>query len=280
MRSRIIQAEASRPIAHPDVTDYILRGRAALMKPVSRASSDEAIGHFEHALALDAGAARAQIGLASALVSRVLDEFSDAPAADLQRAEQLIDQALQTLPNSAWAHYVKGQVLRAQWRCADAIPEYEAAISLDRNSAPSYAWLGWCRLLTGEVEKTVPLERQAIQLSPQDRALAAWQGRIGMASLLLGRPGEALEWLRKARAGYANRSGGEPAYVFGWLAAAYALHGEPDLARAELGAALKHGFHRSLSEVERDRWYANPKIRALAEGTYFAGLRKAGLPEE
>jgi hypothetical protein len=27
-------------------------------------------------------------------------------------------------------------------------------------------------------------------------------------------------------------------------------------------------------------WWGAPKIRALYEATYFAGLRKAGMPEE
>ena len=27
-------------------------------------------------------------------------------------------------------------------------------------------------------------------------------------------------------------------------------------------------------------WWGVPKIRALFEATYFAGLRKAGMPEE
>src|SRR5262249_7857478 len=116
--------------------------------------------------------------------------------------------------------------------------------------------------------------------SPQDRALAAWQGRVGMAHLLQGRPSEAIQWLHKARGGYANRSGGEPAYVYGWLAAAYALTGEIAVARTELEQGWLRGFHRSLTALERDRWYEHPKTRALAEATYFAGLRKAGMPEE
>jgi len=33
---RLIDAEAVRPNDHPDALDYILRGRAAMLKPVSR----------------------------------------------------------------------------------------------------------------------------------------------------------------------------------------------------------------------------------------------------
>ena len=42
-------------------------------------------------------------------------------------------------PASAWPHYVKGQLLRAQGRCDDAIPEYEAAIYDDL----TWTWPDW-----------------------------------------------------------------------------------------------------------------------------------------
>ena len=277
IRARMVAAEAGRMTAHPDAQDYILRGRAALAKLVAPATSDEAIGFFERALVLDPTAFRAQIGLASALISRVLDEFSTVPTTDLQRAEGLLERALEAAPTSSWAHYVKGQLLRAQGRCNDAIPAYEAAIAFDRNSAPSYAWLGWCKFLAGEVDKTIPLEEEAIRLSPQDRAIAAWYGRIGMVHLLKGRTQDAIVWLVKARGSYSQQNR-EPVYINAWLAAAHALNGERELALSELEEAWKRGLHRTMAGFNEDPWYASPKIRALAEATYFAGLRKAGMP--
>jgi adenylate cyclase len=279
VRARMVAAEAGRMTAHPDAQDYILRGRAALAKPVAPATSDEAIGFFERALVLDPAAVRAQIGLASALISRVLDEFSTSPETDLQRAEGLLERALAAAPNTAWPHYVKGQLLRAKGLCSEAIPEYEAAIALDRNSAPSYGWLGWCKFLTGEVDKTIALEQQAIRLSPQDRSIAAWYGRIGMVHLLEGRTREAVLWLEKARSSYSQQRR-EPVYINAWLAAAHALNGEEARARAELEEAWKNGFRRTIATLQDDSWYANPKVRAMAGATYFVGLRKAGMPDE
>ncbi|HEV8679521.1 MAG TPA: adenylate/guanylate cyclase domain-containing protein [Stellaceae bacterium] len=278
VRSRMVAEEAGRVTDHPDALDYIFRGRAALIKPVSLATSDEAIANFERALVLDPTATRAQIGLASALISRVLDEFSGVPETDLKHAEALLDRALAAAPNSAWVHYVRGQLSRARGRCDQAIPEYEAAIALDRNSAPSYGWLGWCKLLTGDVDRTIALEEQAIRLSPQDRSIGAWYGRIGMVHLLEGRAVEAIRWLDKARARYSEQNRA-PIYINAWLAAAHALNDEGERARSELEEAWKRGFHRTMAGFNGDPWYANPKVRALAEATYFVGLRKAGMPE-
>jgi adenylate cyclase len=72
----LIAVEAARPVEHPEALDYILRGRAALMKPESRDSYAEAIRLFEYALSLDRQSVEAQISLAGALAARVLTGLS------------------------------------------------------------------------------------------------------------------------------------------------------------------------------------------------------------
>ena len=99
-----------------------------------------------------------------------------------------------------------------------------------------------------------------------------------MVHLLEGRTPEAILWLQKARASYSQQNR-EPVYVNAWLAAAYALNGESEQARIELEQAWKRGLRRTLAQFKDDPWYASPKVRALAEATYFAGLRKAGMPD-
>ena len=61
----LVSAEAARPTENPDALDYILRGRAAGINPVSRNKYAEAIGLFERALALDPRSVEAQSALAS-----------------------------------------------------------------------------------------------------------------------------------------------------------------------------------------------------------------------
>ena len=65
------------------------------------------------------------------------------------------------------------------------------------------------------------------------------------------------------------------------VAAAYALAGDTDRAAAELAEARRFGDDRysSISRFKRAVAYGD-KTQALAETTFFAGLRKAGMPEE
>jgi TolB-like protein len=49
----ITRREAARPTVDPDALDYILQGRAALLKPQSRDNYAQAINLFERALSLD-----------------------------------------------------------------------------------------------------------------------------------------------------------------------------------------------------------------------------------
>ena len=67
------------------------------------------------------------------------------------------------------------------------------------------------------------------------------------------------------------------------LASAYALKGETERAVAEIAEAQRltaDGRYSSIAHLTAAQYLGVPKIRALIENTYFAGLRKAGLPEE
>ena len=276
LESQLAIAEARRPTNNPDALDYLLRGRAVLTRPISKENSDEALKLFETALGLDPQSAEAAAWLSVALTVRVTDELSSDPETDLQRAERLAAQALETAPNSAMAHYSKGQVLRAQSRCREAIPEFERSIALDRSRAPAYAHVGWCKFLTGSADEAVPYFEHAIRLSPYGPGIAPWYGRLGVIHLLQGHTDQALLWLEKA-----NGENPRFAFVHAYLAAGYALDGDTERAHTELVEAQRLGkAYSSLANVEKSIWFDEPKIRALAERTYFPALRKAGIPEE
>ena len=274
----VVGADAARLTEHPDALDYILRGRAAAAKPQSRERYAEAIGHYERALALDPRSVEAQSQLANFLSGRILDNLADTAEADIVRAEGLAAQALAPAPRRALAHMAKGQVLRAQRRYAEAIPEYEAVLAADRNWGFAYYALGQCKLYTGSIEETIRLVGQAIRLSPRDPNLGVFYNTMGRAHLLRSRTDEAITCLERAR-DYM------PAHPMtrALLAAAYGLRNETERAAAERAEARRLSADDRFSSVARLRasqYWEVPQIRALFEATYFVGLRKAGMPEE
>ena len=104
--------------------------------------------------------------MANALVGRVLGGMTDSAATDLARAERLVGEALAASPRSAYAHYVKSRVLRAQKRWEEAVPEYETALVLNRNLVGALNGLGWCKLYAGSLDEVIPLVKQAIRPAP------------------------------------------------------------------------------------------------------------------
>jgi TolB-like protein/class 3 adenylate cyclase/Flp pilus assembly protein TadD len=274
---KLTELEAARPSENPDAFEYVLRARAAYNRDSTRESFAEAISFYELALTLDPASIQARALLARTLTARVLDQLTDTPADDLERAEALIGDVLATSPRDPVAHFARGQVLRAQGRFEAAIPEYERAVALNRNWVTALAALGLCKFLAGAIEEAIPAQEQAIRLSPRDPHLPNWYWRIGMVHLLKARIDDAISWLEQARSANPRLAG-----PHAWLAAAYALAGNSEGATAELVEARRlSGDNRYATIADFKRANAlGTKLQTLAEKTFFTGLRKAGMPEE
>jgi predicted Zn-dependent protease len=101
---------------------------------------------------------------------------------------------------------------------------------------------------------------------------------IGQVHLLQSRIDEAIVWLERAR--IANPRSRSP---HTWLASAYALKGDLDRATAELaeaGMLIEGKAYPSITTMRAGYFGVPPTVRELYEATYFAGLRKAGVPEK
>jgi len=205
--------------------------------------------------------------------------MSNSRASDVERAGTLIEEALAMSPGSTFAHFAKGQLLRAEGQCDEAISEFEMVIASNPNSAAAFFALGVCKLVTGSIDETIPLEEQAIRLSPRDPVIFNRYLVIGQVHLLQSRTDEAIVWLEKARVGNPRSQ-----FPHVWLASAYGLKGDQVRAAAELAEARRLGSddrYPSNARLKADPWCSrSAKVRALGEATFFAGLREAGLPEE
>jgi adenylate cyclase len=274
----LVSAEATRQTDHPEVLDYVFRARAAYNKGPGSDTFAEAISLYENALALDPLSVEALAGLGGSLAARVMMGFADSPTVDLDRGERVIAQALSISPRNPLAHHAKAFWLKAQGRCEEAIPEFEILIAVNRNWVTALANLGQCKILTGSMDEGIALQEQALRLSPRDPFNGNRYDMIGMAHLLQSRTDEAIVGIEKG-CNLSPRLAGPHAR----LASAYALKGDLDRASAELAEARRLSRDGRFSSIARLKAVGNfgvPKIRALFEATYFAGLRKAGMPEE
>ena len=138
--------------------------------------------------------------------------------------------------------------------------------------------------MTGSLDEAIPLAEQAIRLSPHDPGLANFYWFIGAMHLAQSHTGEAVLCLEKARAANPTLAGPRA-----FLASAYALKAETEHAFTELAEARRLSRDDQYSSIARLQaaglpgsrgYWGVPKVRALFEATYLAGLRKAGMPEE
>lgn len=174
-------------------------------------------------------------------------------------------------------------MLRVQGLLEEAISEYETVLVSDPNQVEALAAIGRCRIFVGPIDEAIPAQEQAIRLSPRDRLIGSWYFRIGQAHFIQSRTNDALPWFERAR-----RANPEIPHFRAYLAAAYALHGDAEQAAAELTEAQRlygPGTFSSVAgeELRQSRSQyrgTRPEIRELFETAFFAGLRKAGLPEE
>ena len=174
---------------------------------------------------------------------------------------------------------VKGTVLRRKGQCDAAVPEFEAALALNPNGTGPLQGLGWCKLASGSLDEVIRLAERAIRIGPRDHGIGFRYLIIGVVHRLRGQHDEAIVWFEKARATIAAVPG-----LWADLAAAHALRGDLAEAAADLAEARRLSpVVDRYSSIARMRAFGEcgaSKIQELCEGTYFVGLRKAGMPEE
>ena len=132
--------------------------------------------------------------------------------------------------------------------------------------------------MVGFIDEARELEEQVIRIGPRDPSIGNFYLRLGAIHLLQSRTDEATGWFEKARSASPGLS-----YIHAHLAAAYALKGEIERAETSLAEARRlSGDYRysSITGLKAAVDFGVPKVRALYDATYLAGLRKAGVPEK
>jgi TolB-like protein/Flp pilus assembly protein TadD len=273
--AQLIAAEARRAesLLHPNSMDLFFQGRACWNKGLTPEYMSQARDFFERALTLDPGNIEALVGTAQVDTAVGINFLTKDRIARLALAETALIKVLSVAPNHAAAHLVLGGVQMVTNRATQSIAECERALALDRNLATAHAFIGYAKLALGRAEETEAHILEALRISPRDILAYQWMMFAGNAKLLLNSDADAVAWFRRCLE--ANRNFPNAHFL---LAAALALLGEPDQARAvaEAGSALNPAFtiHTYRSNAVSDNaTYLTERERV------FEGLRLAGVPE-
>jgi tetratricopeptide (TPR) repeat protein len=132
-----------------------------------------AVSHYQRALELRPGYARANMNLGSAL----------ARLGDLDAAERHLRAALAVAWPSATAHFDLGNVLKKRGRDAEAESEYRLALRFEPDHAGAHTNLGALLLARGDAQEALAHYR-AVALRRPDSAMA--QANLASAALALG----------------------------------------------------------------------------------------------
>lgn len=263
------RARSGQPV---DAVDLVMRGQALLNRPFARENHAQALPLFERALKLDPENVDARLGMAEVLVDGALNGWTTERTADLEVAERAIASVLQGDPTHPFAHYLRGEPLRARSRYSEALAAFDRVLTLNQSFARAHAYRGLIHIFLGRAEETERDIAAAIRLSPKDPLLGAWLAREGLAKLHLGQDQEAIAPLRRAAAV-------NPLFDFPhlYLACAFARLDRDAEARASLAEFLKLRPGYTLARY-RGLTSTDPNFLAQRERIYD-GLRRAGLPE-
>jgi tetratricopeptide (TPR) repeat protein len=146
---------------------------------------DEAIAHFDKALALEPNAADVHSNLGSALLQRGLFE----------QAILQFRQAISIQPDSAMAHNNLGNALSRQGRLDEAIVQLQKAVEFQPAFASARCNLASALLQAGRVDEAIPQLQRALELQPD---LADAYVNLGDALLTKGQVQDSVANLRKA----------------------------------------------------------------------------------
>ena len=150
----------------------------------------------------------------------------------MRRAAALLSDAAAIRPNSAYVLPVTVYLLRAQWHWSEALAVAQRFMELYPNDPEAYNQLATMKFATGAMDEAIPLQEKSIRLDPRNSFLFERYQRIGYALLVLDREQESIPWFERALASDPTCLRYYAARNYQGLAAAYALSGHSDEAKA------------------------------------------------
>jgi adenylate cyclase len=264
------EAEAGAHSKNPDSIDLDMRGRAAMILSTQQQPTKDTLvavrAWFDRALEIDPNDADALAGEANAYLSEYANGWTN-PETDYDaKILGQADRSIALARDNMTAYGAKSLYLAMSLRPNDGLRVADAGLVINPNSAYLYATRGIAEAYLRQFEQAKSDVEQAMRLSPRDPRIGQWHNFMASAELGLGHFDAAIDEANKAiDAGYRNL------YSYLNLAAAHALKGDIDQAKAPVAEALHLNPKLSVKWLLGTEPFLQPA---------FDALRKAGLPEE
>jgi TolB-like protein/Tfp pilus assembly protein PilF len=268
-----VEARRAERAPVPDSMDLYFQGEAWVNRGITSETMARAQDFFERALALDPANVDALVGLAGVHATVAMNLSTDDRVARLAAAEAGAAEALSLAPDHPRAHLCIGMVLGISNRAAQGIAEYERAMALDQNLVGAHALIGLNKIFIGRAEETEAHVLEALRLSPRDPWVYTYFVAGGWAASALGRPEEAVSWLRRSIE--CNRNFPLCRYL---LAATLASLDRMEEARSEVAAGLSLDREFTIAKFESAAPSDNP-IFLAQRARLIDDMRRAGVPE-
>ncbi len=255
----------------PDALDLFLRGRSILDRDTTLDGIDKAEALFERAIALQPDFAEAITDLATLLLTKARDYDDPTTSQDVETARKLIAHALELAPQNPRALAARGFLLLIDQNYQEAMASYRLALALEPSSIPARLGLARCANALGHPEETVAVIKDVLAMDPLDPQNRVRFQQLGMALLMLGRSGEAVEWLEKASAGNPDPM----EYDEMAMIAAYRLTGREADAATKYAAYAARWPHRTAWRLAcfATKAEANlPGFKAMSAALVAAGM--------
>jgi TolB-like protein/Tfp pilus assembly protein PilF len=172
--------------------EYYLRGRGLFHRGI-KATYDRALQMFDRAIEIDPSFASAYAGKTD--LSAYAYMYYGKDEADLERADEASQKALELAPELAEAHSSRGNALSLQERYDEAEQAFETAIRLDPMLFEAHYFYGRCCWQQSKLREAAKHFGRASEVRPEDFQSIALLGSVYNS---LGEPDKVLEYHHRA----------------------------------------------------------------------------------
>jgi len=224
--------------------------------------------HYERAIALNSGFARAYAGLAMVYARDATDGWDPKPDIALSRASELTEKAQRLDPSLHQVYFVEGLLALFRRNYEAAIGSTDHAISIKPSYADAYALRAWIEHFDGRIAEGLASMEQAVRLNPRIPSVyRVIRGALHYAQADLDKAIADLEIAVEVNPSFQN------ARI--WLTAAYAAAGRIEDAQWQSSEIL--ALHSDFSSLHS--LWAFPIRDPAYSDRFLRDLRRAGLPD-